>query len=334
MFYVGNFEPPHSTENDLLRTLRDNGANVEPIQESDEAGWDHLIKVIAQRSDHPGGIILWTRTKSLTEKIPVKKRWEMVATARLSHWRLFGVHLDRWWGLNRQDEVYSDPFFRVEKLWTPDADHAIAYGALGIDHHWMPPAIAPHNVKRGTPRDEFRCKIAFVGSWQPGYHAEWPHRYELIRFLERTYGPHFRKFPAKGQPAIRGDDLADLYASADVVVGDSCLVPTIAGQSMEYYCSDRVFETVGRGGLLIHPQVRKVLSIADHEPLLEHDKHAISWKLGDWDGLKVVIAQMLHYPEERRRIQAEGFAHVKANHTYLQRLEQVLDLPAEKWYQL
>ena len=51
---------------------------------------------------------------------------------------------------------------------------------------------------------------------------------------------------------IRGKELNDLYATAKVVVGDTLC----KGFNYPYYFSDRLFETTGRGGFLIHPYIK------------------------------------------------------------------------------
>ena len=97
------------------------------------------------------------------------------------------------------------------------------------------------------------------------------HRSRLVKWLRKNYDRQVKFWPEPNQHAVRGDDLTDLYASVKVVVGDSCLVPKPDGSPMTHYCSDRIPETLGRGGLLLHPVVEDVTG-----KLFNHHW----WKLG------------------------------------------------------
>ena len=122
---------------------------------------------------------------------------------------------------------------------------------------------APEAVT-GFPLDRYRSTIAFVGSHDGGYHQEHQHRHELVGWLRTNYRNDCRFFPEPGQHAVRGQDLQDLCASVDVVIGDSCF----AGTGLPNYWSDRIPETLGRGGLLVHPYVP---GLEDHFNLIRFD---------------------------------------------------------------
>jgi hypothetical protein len=328
--YIGNFEPEHSTENDVRRTLIDMGHHVVGLQEQREDRWRALQKLLLE-GEIPE-LILWTRTASLSNQVPEHVRRETQYLARMQGVPMVGFHLDRWWGLTRWHQVLSDPFFRCDFLFTADGGHQPEWQGAGVNHYWSPPAIAPHNVKRGTPRAEFKSDIAFVGNWQGGYHPEWTHREHLLTHLRRRWGKHIKLWPRKGEHAVRGDDLADLYASVKVVVGDSCLVPKPDGSPMTHYCSDRVFETIGRGGLLVHPFVDGVTQFEDPPPklvlsgIVTHGEHLLCWDLNDWGRLDATIEWILDQPEEAERIRKTGFEHVAEHHTYRNRLEHLLEV--------
>jgi hypothetical protein len=100
----------------------------------------------------------------------------------------------------------------------------------------------------GNYRPDLAVDIGFVGARE--YHdQEYPFRGQLISFLEQVYGDRFRLFQG-----YRGQELNDLYRSVKVLVGDSCFANQPGG--VEYYFSDRVPETLNRGGLLLHPEVK------------------------------------------------------------------------------
>jgi hypothetical protein len=317
--YIGNFDPPHSTENDIRQTLVDMHVEVDTVQEQFPSGW-RQIAVDPGRYD----AVLWTSTKSLAEQIPRSLQLETLYLCRRVGVPTIGIHLDRWWGLQRWRTVLEAPFFRSEWVFTADGAHQDEFSAAGVNHFWSPPAIAPRNVMIGEPDPKYACDVAFVGSWQGGYHEEWQHRYQLVEWLRKTYKSRVRFFPAKGEPAIRGKNLANLYASAKVVVGDSCLVPTVSGHAMHHYCSDRVFETLGRGGLLIHPFVTGVIESGfSTTGLLSDDIHLGAWNLGHWDGLRTVIDRFLDDDFDNLEHRRTGYSEVARFHTYANRLEKI-----------
>jgi hypothetical protein len=315
--YCGNFEPPHSTENDVARALENNGHTVHRVQENKLDEWGKLIADI----DDPH-FILWTSTKQYADHVGREVQWEMLAEARRAGTPVVGYHLDRWWGLDRQDRIFHDPFFRVDLLCTADGGHDDQWMEAGVNHLWFPPAISEANCGVGTPREEYASDIAFVGNWQGGYHPEWKHRAELVDWLAKRYGNRVKFWPKRGEHAIRGDDLRDLYASTKVVVGDSCLVPKTDGSPMTHYCSDRIPETLGRGGNLLHPWVDGVTG-----ELFGHHY----WELGDWATLKRQVDVLLfEYPEIRESCITKRAEHVRMNHTYEVRMRQLVGVMKER----
>jgi hypothetical protein len=319
--YLGNYEPPHSTENDVAATLEGMGHAVLRLQEQRIDDWERLFDLIGAHS--PPDIILWTRTRSLADQIGHERQRWMQFAARKRGIPVVGLHLDRWRGLAREYETLTEPFFRCDYVFTADGHDSQDWIDRDINHRWSLPAIAPHNTQLGVPRDHFRSDIAFVGGWDGYGHTEWFHRRQLVEFLQTEYGDRVQFWPKKGQHAIRGVDLADLYASVKVVVGDSCLVPDADG-SWTRYCSDRVFETIGRGAYLIHPYVDGVIS-EKSGTALQAGKHLGAWRISDWGGLRDEIDEALDDPEARDIVAKAGYEHVRENHTYRNRLEALIN---------
>jgi hypothetical protein len=319
--YIGNFGPPFSTENDIAQTLLDMHVEVSAHQEDHVGGWRGLT---ARPQEYDA--ILWTSTRDLAERIGRGTQLEMLYQARRNRIPTIGFHLDRWWGLQRWRTVLEAPFFRCEYVFTADGAHQEEFAAAGVNHHWSPPAIAPRNIRLGEPDPRWKCDVAFVGSWQGGYHQEWQHRPQLVDFLRKTYKDRVRFFPEKGQHRIVGNALADLYATAKVVVGDSCLVPTVSGEPMHHYCSDRVFETLGRGGMLVHPHVDGITEGAsDDKGLLHYGVHLATWPLGDWGELKATVDDLLTDQRANEYMRREGYRRVAEVDTYANRLEWIFN---------
>lgn len=304
--YVGNFRPAWSTENHLASTLRRLGHDVVPLQE-DEHAWG-AIEEQAREAD-----LLWyTRTWGIDDPragMATLRRLELLGVPSVSY------HLDLYVGLAREATMEGDPFWHTTRVFTADGgvDDAV-WRAKGIEHRWMPAGVFADECYLAEPPTRHRLPVTFVGSER--YHPEWPYRTELLAWLRRHYGTGFRRYPVRRDRAIRGEELNRLYASCDVVVGDSlCL-----GFTHERYWSDRIYETLGRGGFLVHPR------IAGLEEHFIDEEHVVLYEFGDFVSLDRIIRYYLHHPEERERIRLSGHAHVKKHHTYDHRLRAVLAL--------
>jgi hypothetical protein len=98
---------------------------------------------------------------------------------------------------------------------------------------------------------------------------------------------------------------------------------------MTNYCSDRVFETIGRGGVLVHPHVE---GITDGR-MLTSGAHMMSWGLNDWDSLGGVLEALLSESTFREVLARTGHLHVKGCHTYRNRLESIFQIVKPGWNQ-
>lgn len=300
---MGNFGPSWSTENHIGRSLEAIGCDLVRIQEETSV-W----KDVPERSAGCN-LVLWTRTFGLDRDLDAQ-------TEALSRLRDRGTptatwHLDKWWDLPREDQIGTEPFFTCDHVFTADGGNDERWRAAGVNHHWMPPGVVADECVIGAFSPMYRVDVAFVGNWNGSYHPEWKHRAELITFLRRAYAGRFRCWPRGAQ--VRGLELSNLYATAKVVVGDSCMV---AGTG--YYWSDRIPETLGRGGFLLHPDTA---GLSDHYAIGEH---LDTWPLGDWSALRGKIDHYLRDLPERNRIRSAGYTHVKESQTYAHKARQVL----------
>lgn len=306
--YIGNFRPPHSTENDVRDALEQLGHTVIKIQEDSPEAWEHL------RTEVQSDLVLWTRTWTMKESedvIPAVKRRGMAVV---------GFHLDRWWGLSRERQIFEEPYFALcDLMVTADGGNADKWRAANVEHLWMPPAVT-NRAGRGKPQTQFVKPLAFVGSWR-NYHPEWEYRKKLIEFLSSRYGRDFKVWPRSNQQ-IRGRDLEDLYASVKLVVGDSCL----AGGATHYW-SDRIPETLGRGGLLIHPEVDGLADqgFIDGETLITYRQ------TDDFSHLQSKINEWLKNPYGEHVAQ-NGMDLVHRLHTYNNRMSDLLTFCRKNGY--
>lgn len=309
--YLGNFDPPFSTENEIRKALEHLDHRVATFQENekgifitfDPAAWD---------------MVLWTHTQDSSRINKHSEQHQMLRKARKAKVPVVGYHLDRWWGLSREHLVYEEPFFNVDLLCTADGGHDDSWEAIGVNHRWFPPAVSEFECVPGTYREEYASDIAFIGGWQSYGHPEATHRPALVSWLKENYGNQVRFWPEQGQPAIREEKLRDVIASTKIIVGDSCITDWL---NECCYWSDRIPETLGRGGFLLHPYVNGLFS-----EQTEYSNCVIPWQAWNWAELRNLIDLYLDADQARHSVQNNGQWNVKENHTYTRRMEQLFEL--------
>lgn len=337
VFQIGNLGPPHSTENHLRDALISRGHFVVSIQESNRDLW----RILGSGAwNHFGGrpdMIVWTRTGwpwgsggefgSEPPEAVHADQIRMLQAADDAGVPVVGYHLDIWWGLARETEIETEPFFRVPLLVTADGGHDDRWLEAGVNHVWFPPGVSAREAQPGTRDERFVSPLAFVGSWQGGYHSEHEHRHQLVRFLKANFRDRCEFYPKLNHPAVRGVALRDLYASVDLVIGDSAF----AGSGPGRYCSDRIPETLGRHGFLLHPRVTGVTdgSSWNGSPLWAEGESLLCWDVGDWEALGARIEWGLSSPSERQEIVETGARITREHHTYDRRVDQMVDLLCE-----
>lgn len=329
LFYIGNLGPdaaPFSTENDVRRGFEAIGWDVDGMPETyflRQVARGNLTEVKARAA--VADLVLWTATQGRTpDDDRVRALW--------SHLREVGVptaafHLDRYYDLaspkgdgpQRHELPVYHPMFRMDWVFTADGGHQAEFQRDAVNHVWLPPAVRYDEARDIEPTEEDLQRwegidVAFVGSWQH-YHAEWPHRRELVEHLRAWYGDSF-VCVGGDSPAgpLRGEALNRFYATVPVCVGDSCLVDADAA-----YWSDRVPETWGRGGFLVHPHV------AAMDQLLGPHLPGAGWTPGDWGALHLELEMWLANPGMREQRRQDVAAKVRGQHTYLRRAEEIVE---------
>lgn len=315
--FIGNFMHPWCSEVHWKLTLEALGHDVVPLQEGPPT-WPHAItaeKVLAAVAESRADALVWVRT------------WRMAGDCMgmLEELSRRGVptisyHLDLYATIPRGTSdgheghgVTDDPWWRCKYVFSPDGGSDPFWKKHGINHIYMPPAVYHGECYQGVPRDALKHDVVFVGQYH--YHEEWPHRKQLVNWMRYTYGSRCGLYPIPGSGPIRGDDLNALYASAKIAIGDTLLMP---GHS--HYTSDRLFETLGRGGFLIYPRIPGVTD----GTLVTEGEHVACYDYGDFDGLGKRIAYYLEHEDEREAIRLAGHEHVKTHHTYMDRWRAAL----------
>lgn len=311
--YVGNFSQPHCTEVHIAATLEDLGHEVVRIQETEYRTDENWVERVFDCD-----LFLYTRTwgRMVEPRDLETLRQQNIPTA--------SYHLDLYVGLQRESGLDNDPFWRTDYVFTPDGSQKAAdvFRAKGINHYYMKPAVFKGEcyVKNPDPTVPLGNDVVFVGGGSPTGegpqygHREWPYRGQLLKFLKDTYGQRFSKW-GWPQETIRNDRLNQLYANSKVVVGDSlCL-----GFDHPYYWSDRVYETLGRGGFLIHPYIKGM------EEEFTDRQNIVFYEYNNFTQLRELIDYYLVHDEEREAIRRAGHEFVKTSATYHNRLGQMLE---------
>jgi hypothetical protein len=311
-----------STEWEYHGAWSANGANVSGYIEQDSGAWDRLISdVDTGRFD----LVQWTSTRQFAERAGEARQWQLAATCQRRNVPLIAIHLDQYLSLpERVERVRTGAYFRaVTVAFTVDGGHDELWAELGVNHKWLLPAISERWIGPGTPQAKWKSDIAFVGSWQGGYHPEFAHRHELVAHLQQRWGDRVRFWPKHNQPRIVGRDLNDLYWSTRVVVGDAFHEPGSGGQPLLCTGSDRSPETLGRGGLLVTPAVEGWNAGLDDPFRLPGCR---TWEMWNWEALDEQINRTLDLSEaDALAERAEAIDCITAWHTYTTRVRQVVD---------
>lgn len=308
---IGNFVVPYTTESYLARALQENGCSVTRIPQDDA----YAIGPGGFALDPPD-ICLYTRTHNRTALGPEWTReWRNLEAAGTI---TASFHLDRFFDLEREHLIGDgDPLFTTQHVFTADGGNDDRFAAAGINHHWLAPAVDRYEAEMGgTANPDLAYDVVFVGSGGT-YHHAYPQRAALLDHLRRTYRGRFAHFGVGGdRPSVRQQQLNDVYASARVVVGDSCFANEAGSPRNDRYWSDRIPETVGRGGFLLHPYVPGIRA---------HGLTLATYLPGDWEDLDTQIGAYLANPGDRATMIQAGRRDVLARHTYTHRVRTLLE---------
>jgi hypothetical protein len=303
--FLGNFRVDYTSESHHAKTLESLGHEVIRLQESETTS--EVVLENARQST----LFIWIHThgwptpgKLTMQDVLLKlKRYQVPSMT---------YHLDLWLGLSRQRDLRTKPVYKyIDHFFTVDGKMADWFNKkTTVKGHYLPAGVYDKECTY-TP-SKLKEEVIFVGSKK--YHAEWPYRTKLINFLSNTYGTKFNLYGKEGLGIVRGQELNNLYASTKVVVGDT-LCPDFTYPD---YWSDRIYETLGRGGFLIHPYIPGI------EKEFEDKKHVVFYEYNNLNQLKQLIDYYLEHEKEREEIRRSGHDMVKNNYTYKNRWQTIL----------
>ena len=318
--FLGNFQVDHSSETHHKKSLEALGHEVIPLQEG--VATSEQILQIGSKAD----MFVWVhthgwRTPGRTPMQRVLNRLKMAGVPTVSY------HLDLWFGLRRQEQLRSNSIYKyIGHFFTVDKQMADWFNKnTRVKGHYLPAGVFDQEcyltsesvINRIDKVDPniLGKDVIFVGS--KNYHPEWKYRPELINWLENTYGDRFARFNGDTEYGVtRGDKLNAVYATSKVAVGDSlCL-----NFNFPYYWSDRVYETLGRGGFIIHPYIQGM------EEHFTNGEHLVFYEFGNFADLQEKIDYYISHDIEREKIRLAGHKHVKNNHTYKHRWQEIIEV--------
>lgn len=300
--FIGNFIPPFSTENERKWSFEKLGHTVIPYQENKTTA-SQLIKAIPELD-----VLFYSHTHDpsyvIQDLIHVFETYKQVGVPTVS------VHLDRWLWLDREKDMGKEASWFTEYFFVADGSPEAVekYNELNINWHYLPGGVIERDCYITEPDNKrFPHEIVFTGS--RGYHPEYPFRPKLVDWLHETYGNRFGHYGNDGIGVVRMNDLNTLYATAKIVIGDSCF----GGRPR--YVSDRYYEVRGRGGFLIHPDVEDM----ETNGIMTYEKENL-------DSLKKAIDFYLEHDDEREARRKYGHEWVKNNATYTHRAKEILEV--------
>lgn len=256
-------------------SLNDNRWKDDLAESAQMLGWDvvHLsaktpVENVIRECKDGADMLLWSRTHNWN---PEGDYGEMLRRIEDLGIPTVGHHMDLYWGVQtREAQIGVDPFWSCQYVFTADGGHQKEFAERGVNHFWCPPAMSTRWIGRGeVSRSKYPAKIVFVGGYYSPAHGR--HRLELLRWARGKYFGGFRHYDGR-RTRVWGPALNDLYTTADVVIGDSA--------PGDYYWSDRVVHTMGRGGLLAHTSVRGMREVGMNKQAMIHYERGAFTSLG------------------------------------------------------
>jgi len=294
ILYLGNFRESWRTEVYILKALESCGVEVVRVQEK---GIEILPIIKKSNPDY----FLYSKANNIRD---FAKALDYCNNNNiLSVCWLY----DLYWGTPRELEAKEHNRFNADLVITTDGGHDDLWKKYGRNHIVLRQGVYSKESKLGKPnKDKYPEDIVFVG-----HNIKWfPNREKIMNFLEKTYGDRFAWRGKENE--VRGQELNNLFASVKIVIGDSVFSSN--------YWSNRIYETLGRGGFLIHPRITGL----DKE--FSYYKHFIPYDAGNKKQLKEIIDYYLSHDKEREQIKLAGHKYCADNYTYKIRVKQLIKI--------
>jgi hypothetical protein len=301
--FIGKFRKLHDEEG-KARSLEKLGHEVFRFDETSfnqSATINNQMVLLQCRPD----IIIYTKLR-----IPHAQRF--MSTMKQNGIKTVCWVPDLYFGIPREEEVRKkSPMFQGDYIFSPDGGSQEKFKSLSINHIPLKQGIFYDSCveKDDIETREKKIDILFVGGVNKSIHGE--SRERLLGFLRDTYGDRFFWAGANNSEQYRGNDLTDLIASANIIIGDCVDSPD--------YWSNRLYETIGRGGFMLHPQVKGI----DHHYI--PGKHFDTFERNNFKQLQNKIEFYLENTAKRNTVVKEGLSHTKTHHTLTNRAAYLIE---------
>lgn len=286
--FIAKFSTRSKDEENYAKTFEELGHEVFRIDER------HVVdQMVGYIETIQPDFILWF-------KLSVAQPKEL--RERLRKYKTVCWVFDLYWGYSREYRLTTHPAFTADIVVSTDGgEHP--WSSIGINHHCIRQGIYKDDcfLAEGNPEDT----IILVGSENAGNRD----RTLAISSLQLHYGERFKWYGRHDTNEVRGNDLNSLYATNKIIVGDSVFSP--------YYWSNRVVETLGRGGFLIHQEV---------SGLKEEYPYLVTYPRGNFDELKRLIDYYSTHEKERKEIVEKNFKWVKDHYLMEEQCKKLLTL--------
>lgn len=180
-----------------------------------------------------------------------------------------------------------------DKILTAQKDYLHCFTDRGIDAEWLPLWASRYYESS----DDKRYGACFVGTMDPKLNPE------RVRF--------FQALEKQGLVQCMRGEYWKFFPHAEMVVN----------QTVKSDLNFRVFESMMSGAMLLTEHSENGLL-----ELFENGEHLVTYRKGDVEQVSRLIRHYLAYPEECRRIGANGRLEIMRRHTPQHRAEKLLDI--------
>lgn len=308
--FLGNFSIDYCSEVHYAKTLRSLGHEVIELQETIVRTEQILDKAL------DSDIFVWVHSHGFNNPGTIKMA-TVLNVLRANKIPSVAYHLDLYMGLERWKDYENSEYMQVEYFFTVDKLMADWFNQnTKVKGVFLPAGVFDQECYIHPDYDpyNFENDIIFVGS--KGYHPEYPYRPQLVDFLRQEYGQRFIHVGGDGDTGtLRGDALNRIYSKSKIAIGDSLNL----NFNYPYYSSDRLFESIGRNGFTIYPDIKGL------DKYFEDKEEIVFYKHGDLNDLKKKIDYYLDNDALREKIRFAGHERTKKEHTYLNRWQFILE---------
>lgn len=274
VLYIAKFDEFYKTGNYVADAF--NRQSVQVIKVSPEIVFEKIKTIVDNeqpdfvlcgKAMRVNQLIPWLKSRSIHSVFWLyDMAWgsSPVASANLNHILEMNLH-------------ESDLFFST------DGGHDEEWATVGVDHLILRQGIhLPDHV--WVQKIKINFDILFTG------YLYFDRRTKMINFLQQKYGKQFRHIAS----GLRGRKLSEVIQATKIVIVDS--------YPSHKYWSNRVYETAGRGGFVLHSATDGLVDefVNNRDIIIfQHDNQ--------FEHLETTIDRYLEDEQDRERIRINGF---------------------------